>query len=76
MVSLSLRVRGQRSRWAFIGVRACELRAIAIQDRVFLSGRYLDNSYKIRRDQAFIVAVNCGQGWFGATAILHELAIG
>ena len=46
---------------AFIGVRACELRAIAIQDRVFLSGRYFDNPYKIRRDQAFIVAVNCGQ---------------
>ena len=46
---------------AFIGVRACELRAIAIRDRVFLSGRYFDNPYKIRRDQAFIVAVNCGQ---------------
>src|SRR6516162_2129805 len=27
---------------AFIGVRACELRAIAIQDRVFLAGQYLD----------------------------------
>ena len=36
---------------AFIGVRACELRAIAIQDRVFLSGRYFDNPYKIRRDR-------------------------
>jgi len=46
---------------AFIGVRACELRAIAIQDRVFLLGQYLDKSYKIRRDHAFIVAVNCGQ---------------
>jgi formate hydrogenlyase subunit 6/NADH:ubiquinone oxidoreductase subunit I len=46
---------------AFIGARACELRAIAIQDRVFLAGRYLDKSYKIRRDRAFIVAVNCSQ---------------
>jgi len=46
---------------AFIGVRACELRAIAIQDRVFLAGQYLDKSYKIRRDHAFIVAVNCSQ---------------
>jgi hypothetical protein len=27
---------------AFIGVRACELRAIAIQDRVFLSGKYIE----------------------------------
>jgi sulfhydrogenase subunit beta (sulfur reductase) len=46
---------------AFIGVRACELRAIAIQDRVFLGGQYLDAAYKVRREQAFIVAVNCGQ---------------
>jgi ferredoxin len=46
---------------AFIGVRACELRAIAIHDRVFLEGQYLDKTYKIRRDHAFIVAVNCGQ---------------
>src|SRR6516225_4968885 len=46
---------------AFIGVRACELRAIAIQDRVFLAGQYLDKPYKIRRDRAFIVAVNCSQ---------------
>jgi len=46
---------------AFIGVRACELRAIAIHDRVFLAGQYLDKTYKIRRDHAFIVAVNCSQ---------------
>ena len=46
---------------AFIGVRACELRAIVIQDRVFLGGQYLDRAYKIRRDRAFIVAVNCSQ---------------
>jgi sulfhydrogenase subunit beta (sulfur reductase) len=46
---------------AFIGVRACELRAIAIHDRVFLAGQYLDKSYKMRRDHAFIVAVNCSQ---------------
>ena len=46
---------------AFIGVRACELRAIAIHDRVFLEGQYVDKSYRIRRDRAFIVAVNCSQ---------------
>lgn len=46
---------------AFVGVRACELRAIAIHDRVLLRGQYLDKTYKIRRDHAFIVAVNCGQ---------------
>ena len=46
---------------AFIGVRACELRAIAIQDKVFLAGQHVEKSYKIRRDRAFIVAVNCSQ---------------
>jgi len=46
---------------AFVGVRACELRAIAIHDRVFLSGPFGDKPYKVRRDHAFIVAVNCGQ---------------
>jgi len=46
---------------AFIGVRACELRAIAIQDRVFVGGRHPDPRYAVRRDGAFIVAVNCGQ---------------
>jgi len=46
---------------ALIGVRACELRAIAIHDSVFLAGAYVDTLYELRRDRAFIVAVNCGQ---------------
>jgi hypothetical protein len=37
------------------------LRAIAIQDRVFLAGRYLDKSYKTGRKRVFIISVNCGQ---------------
>ena len=45
---------------AFIGVRACELRAIAIQDRVFLEGQQVDPVYASRRAGAFLVAVNCG----------------
>ena len=45
---------------AFIGVRACELRAIAIQDRVFLEGQQVDPVYAGRRAGAFLVAVNCG----------------
>jgi hypothetical protein len=56
-VSRSSKAKGAAEPLAFIGVRACELRAIAIHDRVFLSGPYLDNSYKSRRDQNFIVAV-------------------
>ena len=46
--------------FAFIGVRACELHAIAIQDRVFLDGPHPDRSYAERRRGAFIVALNCG----------------
>ncbi len=49
------------AKYAFIGVRACELHAMAIQDRVFLGGRYRDPGYGTRRDNAFIVAVNCSQ---------------
>jgi sulfhydrogenase subunit beta (sulfur reductase) len=48
-------------KYAFIGVRACELHAIAIQDRVFMQGPYADQPYAARRQNAFFVAVNCGQ---------------
>jgi sulfhydrogenase subunit beta (sulfur reductase) len=46
---------------ALLGVRACELAAIAIQDRVFLDGPYVDAGYAARRAALFIVAVNCGR---------------
>ena len=46
---------------AFLGVRACELDAIAIQDRVFCEGPYRDEAYAARRANVLIVAVNCGQ---------------
>lgn len=45
---------------AFIGVRGCELAAIAIQDKTLSSGDYVDAHYRARRDNAFIVAVDCG----------------
>jgi ferredoxin len=44
---------------AFLGVRACELAAIGIQDRVFLGGRFQDEDYRARRLQTFVVAVDC-----------------
>ena len=59
---------------AFIGVRACELHAIAIQDRVFVEGPYLDRNYQRRRDHAFIVAVNCGQA--GGTCFCASMETG
>ena len=48
-------------RYAFLGVRACELAAIKIQDRVFLEGGYVDPLYQARRAGCCIIAVNCTQ---------------
>jgi ferredoxin len=57
--SLDVR-RKEPPQYAFLGVRACELAAIAIQDRIITS-EILDPYYKAVRDQAFIIAVNCLQ---------------
>ena len=46
---------------AFLGVRPCDLAAIARQDRVFLGGPYSDSAYRTRREKALIVAVQCGE---------------
>ncbi|KIE26720.1 4Fe-4S ferredoxin [Streptomyces sp. MUSC 125] len=46
-------------RYAFLGVRSCDLRAIAIQDRVLTGGPYGDPVYQGRRSGAFLVAVEC-----------------
>ncbi len=59
---------------AFFGVRACELHAIAIQDRVFIGGPYPDPGYQARRDNVFIVALNCGQA--GGTCFCVSMGTG
>ena len=48
-------------KYAFLGVRACEVAAIRVQDRTFLEGPYVDPIYAARRKQALIIAVNCTQ---------------
>lgn len=45
--------------YAFIGVRACELAAMQIQDKVFLREDFADPEYRARRQRAFVLAVNC-----------------
>jgi ferredoxin len=47
---------GEPPRYAFLGVRPCDLRAIAIQDRVLGQP---GSRYAARRARLFIVAVNC-----------------
>ncbi len=46
-------------RYAFVGMRACELAAMAIQDRVLLGEQYGETVYQSRRHGIFLVAVNC-----------------
>lgn len=46
---------------ALIGARSCDLHAIEVQDRTFLQGPLPDPDYAARREEVFVVAVNCGQ---------------
>jgi ferredoxin len=46
---------------AFIGVRACELAAVAVQDHVLRDGRHPDRAYTLARDRAFFVGVTCAR---------------
>jgi len=58
--SLSLNIdSSEQAKYAFIGVRPCELSAIIVQDMVLNSEKYGDDEYRRRREDLFIVAVNC-----------------
>lgn len=46
---------------ALLGVRSCELHAMAIQDKVFHNDQFTDTFYQARRNNALLIAVNCGQ---------------
>jgi sulfhydrogenase subunit beta (sulfur reductase) len=46
-------------RTAVLGVRACDLAALAVQDRIFLHDRFHDSHYAVRRERLLLVAVNC-----------------
>jgi ferredoxin len=64
----------ERPRYAFIGVRSCDLHAVGIQDRVFLGDRFRERDYEARREDAFFVAVNCGQA--GGTCFCTSMGTG
>jgi sulfhydrogenase subunit beta (sulfur reductase) len=61
-------------RFAFVGVRPCELRAIAIHDRIILQGEHPDTFYGARRKQALLVAVNCTEA--GGTCFCTSMGSG
>jgi formate hydrogenlyase subunit 6/NADH:ubiquinone oxidoreductase subunit I len=62
------------TRFAFFGVRPCDLNAISIQDKVFLRGPFLDTFYERKRTDTFIVAVNCGKA--GGTCFCASMNTG
>lgn len=48
-------------RYAFLGVRPCELEAIQVLDRVLIGDRFSDPIYEGRRKNLFLIAVNCSR---------------
>jgi ferredoxin len=46
---------------AIIGIRACDLAALKLQDRIFLDERFPSPDYQARRRDLFVLAVNCGR---------------
>lgn len=44
---------------AILGVRACDLAALALQDAHFLKGAHTDVFYRARREKLLLIAVNC-----------------
>ena len=59
---------------AVIGVRSCDLHALAVQDKVFLGGPYVDPGYQARRQNLFLVAVNCRRA--APTCFCHSMNTG
>jgi ferredoxin len=60
-------------KYALFGVRACELAAIDVQDRVF-DGDHPDPHYASIREQVLIVGVNCTQA--GGTCFCASMGTG
>ncbi len=46
-------------KYAFVGVRSCDLHAITVHDRVFTTGPHTDPHYQSRRQNMFVVSVDC-----------------
>lgn len=44
---------------AVLGIRSCDLHALAIQDKVFLEGSFVDPSYLERRENLCLISVQC-----------------
>jgi ferredoxin len=60
--------------YAFLGVRPCDLRAIAIQDRVLTGGAHEDTGYGKRRRRTLLIAAECTEP--GATCFCVSMGGG
>lgn len=60
--------------YAFLGVRACEIAGMELQDRVFLHGEQPDPDYTARRDAALVIAVQCTEA--GETCFCASMQTG
>ena len=59
---------------AFIGVRACDIAALQILDKVYAESDYADPGYVARRDSTTIVAVDCDRP--GGTCFCTSMGTG
>ena len=66
--------KAESQKHAFVGVRSCDLAAISVLDKVFISSPYTDGGYQARRSDVFIVIVNCGQA--GGTCFCTSMQTG
>jgi len=61
-------------KYALIGVRSCELAALAILDMVLKRGPFQDSHYQQIRENLFVVAVNCTKA--GGTCFCTSMKTG
>ncbi|MGI9666402.1 MAG: 4Fe-4S dicluster domain-containing protein [Acidimicrobiia bacterium] len=61
-------------RYAFVGLRACELAAVAVQDTVFVDSPFTDSAYLERRRHSFTVGINCAVA--GGTCFCTSMGTG
>lgn len=60
--------------YALLGIRSCDLSAVAIHDRVLMSRQHADVHYAARRADTFVVAVACSDP--GGTCFCVSMATG
>ncbi|MCL2168439.1 MAG: 4Fe-4S dicluster domain-containing protein [Defluviitaleaceae bacterium] len=45
--------------FAIFGIKACDIKAIEVLDNIYLKGDFVDDIYKARREQVYLVSLAC-----------------